>query len=30
MTMEIAAYIFFIALLGSSYLVGLWLKKAKW
>ncbi len=30
MTMEIAAYIFFVLLLGGSFLVGLWLKNAKW
>jgi hypothetical protein len=29
-TMEIAAYAFFIALLGGSVLIGTWLQKGKY
>lgn len=28
--MEIAAYVFFVTLLGTSALVGLWLEKGKY
>jgi hypothetical protein len=29
-TMEIAAYVFFVALLGGSLLVGIWLKSGNY